>query len=131
MSASQQSIAQILFRSLSERSGPKRDTRRPVSLKNVAEVAEVRPDEAITVVEAFRRSDRSFLMPPEDQALTPETLIDISHESLIRQWQRMKDWVEREAQSAEIYRRLEQTALLHAEKRAGYLHGLDYFKVTE
>ncbi|MGH8551147.1 MAG: NACHT and WD repeat domain-containing protein [Methylococcales bacterium] len=127
----QQTIAEILFRSLSERSGPKRDTRRPVSLQTVAEVAGVKPDEVIAVVEAFRRSDRSFLMPPEEQPLTPETLIDISHESLIRQWQRMKEWVEREAQSAEIYRRLEQTALLYSEKRAGLLQGLDLFPVIE
>ena len=131
LTLTQRSIAEILFRSLSERSGPKRDTRRPVSLQNVAEVAGVKPEDVMPVIEAFRRPDRSFLMPPANQPLAPETLIDISHESLIRQWQRMKEWVEQEAQSAETYRRLEQTALLHSEKHAGLLQGLDLFSVSE
>jgi WD40 repeat protein len=38
--------------------------------------------------------------------------LDISHESLIRQWQRLNQWVEQEALSADTYRRLEQTARL-------------------
>ena len=50
-------------------------------------------DEAavIAVIEIFRREGRSFLMPPPTDALTGapihlnrESLIDISHESLIR-----------------------------------------------
>ncbi|MGR9105954.1 MAG: NACHT and WD repeat domain-containing protein [Gammaproteobacteria bacterium] len=131
LSATQQTIAEILLRSLSERSGLKRDTRRPVSLQTVAEIAGVEPEELIPVVEAFRRVDRSFLTPAVGIPLTPETVIDISHESLIRQWQRMTEWVDREARSAETYRRLEQTAILHGEKRAGYLHGLDLFPVIE
>ena len=39
-------------------------------------------------------------------------MLDISHESLIRQWQRLNQWVEQEALSADNYRRLEQTARL-------------------
>ncbi|MDD5322089.1 MAG: ATP-binding protein [Methylococcales bacterium] len=111
----QQTIAEIMFRALTERSGPKRDTRRPVSLQTVANIADVDIEQVIPVIEAFRGADRSFLTPPEGKPLTADTLIDISHESLIRQWQRMKDWVEFEAKSAETYRRLEQTALLHSQ----------------
>ena len=120
-----------MFRALTERSGARRDTRRPVSLQTVADIAGVGIEQVIPVIEVFRRADRSFVMPPEGQPLTAETLIDISHESLIRQWQRMKEWVEQEAQSADTYRRLEQTALLHSQKRAGLLQGLDLFPVLE
>jgi roadblock/LC7 domain-containing protein len=129
LTTSQKLIAKILFQSLSERSGSKRDTRRSVPLQSIAKIAQVNVSEVIPIIEAFRRSDRSFLMPPENQPLIPETLIDISHESLIRQWQRMKEWVEQEAKSAETYRRLEQTALLNSENRAGLLQGLDLLPV--
>ena len=125
----QQTIAEIMFRALTERTGARRDTRRPVSLQTVASIAGVGIEQVIPVIEVFRRADRSFVMPPEGWTLTAETLIDISHESLIRQWQRMKEWVEREAQSADTYRRLEQTALLHSQKRADLLQGLDLFPV--
>ena len=43
----------------------------------------------------------------------------------------MKLWVEQEAQSADTYRRLEQTAVLHRQKRAGLLQGLDLLPVRE
>ncbi|MFA5923162.1 MAG: ATP-binding protein [Methylococcaceae bacterium] len=90
---SQQAIAETVFRALTERSGPRRDTRRPFSLQTVAGIAGADIEQVISVIEVFRRADRSFVMPPVGQPLTAETLIDISHESLIRQWQRMKVWV--------------------------------------
>src|SRR5262249_3847132 len=51
--------------------------------------------------------------------LEPETILDISHESLIRQWERLREWAEAESSSAEMYRRLEKTASLWRAKRAG------------
>jgi hypothetical protein len=105
-----QRVAEVLFRCLSERSLERRDTRRPVPVKTVAAVAGVSWRQVAEVVEVFRRPDRSFLTPPVGTALHPETMLDISHESLIRQWRRMTEWVEKEARSAESYRHLEQTA---------------------
>ena len=127
----QQVLAEILFRALSERSGAKRDTRRPVTLQAVADIAGVSMDKLIPVIDVFRQAERSFILPPQGLPLTKETLLDISHESLIRQWQRMKDWVEQEAQSAETYRRLEQSALLHSQKKGRLLQGLDLFPVLD
>jgi energy-coupling factor transporter ATP-binding protein EcfA2 len=114
-----QRVAEVLFRCLSERSLERRDTRRPVPVSTVAAVAGVSWQQVAEVVEVFRRPDRSFLTPPSGMALHPETILDISHESLIRQWRRMTEWVDKEARSAEAYRRLEQTARLwHAEPEA-------------
>lgn len=106
----QKAIAETLFRSLCERSAARRDTRRPVQLEKVAKVAGVTWEQVATVVEVFRQSNRSFLMPPVDIPLNPDTIIDISHESLIRQWQKLSDWVKAEADSADTYRRLVDTA---------------------
>src|SRR5437762_13099162 len=77
-----------------------------------AAVAGVPPAQVTAVVEAFRRPDRSFITPSAGEPLRPDTVLDISHESLIRQWQRLTQWVEQEALSADTYRRLEQTAHL-------------------
>jgi hypothetical protein len=43
-------------------------------------------------------------------ALDAESTLDISHESLIRQWQTLNTWVEAEAESARQYQRLEDAA---------------------
>jgi hypothetical protein len=53
--------------------------------------------------------------------LKPETVIDISHESLMRVWLSLRKWVEEEAESARIYRRLAESARLHSEGREGLL----------
>ena len=53
--------------------------------------------------------------------LHAESVIDISHESLIRNWQRLKDWVNEEAQSVRIYRRVAETAVLHREGSEGLM----------
>jgi WD40 repeat protein len=106
----QQKLAEILFRSLCEKSSKYRDTRRPVKLSTVASLANVPCEEIIAVVEVFRQQERSFLTPPLGKNLTPNTVLDISHESLIRRWQRLKKWTDAEAESATLYRRLEESA---------------------
>src|SRR5262249_51559059 len=63
---------------------------------------------------AFRDQNRSFLMPPAGEALAANTVIDISHESLMRVWRRLRKWADEEAQSARTYRRLAETADLYA-----------------
>ena len=63
-----------------------RDSRRPASLRSVAEAAGVPVEQVVPVVEAFRHADLSVLVPPPPTPLEPETILDISHESLIRQW---------------------------------------------
>src|SRR5215468_6108432 len=106
----QQYIAAMLFRSLSERGSDRRDTRRPVALSEVATLAQVPWPQVAAVVDVFRREGRSFLTPPTGRALEPDSVLDISHESLIRQWQRLQNWTTEEAEAAELYQRLEDSA---------------------
>ncbi len=109
----QKSIAEILFRNLAEHDESKRDTRRPIRVKKIMALTRKSCAEIEQVVDAFRQVGRAFLMPPAGVKLTPDTLLDIAHESLIRQWHRLQDWTKAEGESASIYRRLEQNMLLH------------------
>lgn len=99
-------IAEILFKALAERGADNREIRRPTPLRLICEIAGATAAEVVSVVDVFRQEGRSFLMPPVGIALLPESVIDISHESLIRNWVRLKDWVSEEADSARTYRRL-------------------------
>jgi hypothetical protein len=114
-------IAEKLFKALTERGADNREIRRPTCLKDICSIAEATAAEVIAVVDVFRGGGRSFLMPPAGVHLEPDTVIDISHESLIRNWLRLKDWVNEEAQSARIYRRLAEAAVLHREGSEGLL----------
>jgi TPR repeat protein len=63
------------------------------------------------VIEAFRSPDCNFLLTSPAGPLKDNTVIDISHESLIRQWNRLSEWLIEEARSAEQYRYYEQQAV--------------------
>jgi tetratricopeptide (TPR) repeat protein len=114
-------VAEALFKSLTERGADNREIRRPTALREVCEIAGASPAEVAAVVEVFRREGRSFLMPPADVALTPETVIDISHESLIRNWARLHEWVRDEGEAARIYRRLAEAAVANRAGEGGLL----------
>ncbi len=76
-------------------------------------------DELMPIIDAYRHSGVTFLMPSPDVELTDQTIIDISHESLMRVWTRLRQWVEEEAQAAGIYRRLSESAALYEQGKAG------------
>ena len=67
-------------------------------------------------IEAFRKTGRNFLTPEPSKALEADSFIDISHESLIRQWTKLSAWLDAEAQDAQLWRRLADAA---ADKRKG------------
>jgi tetratricopeptide (TPR) repeat protein len=112
-------VAEKLFKALTEKGPDNREIRRPITLGEISSITGARQSEVITVIEAFRQPGRSFLMAPAPAALNSESLVDISHESLIRGWARLTEWVDEEARSARIYRRLAETAVLYKEGGAG------------
>jgi WD40 repeat protein len=80
----------------------------------------------IEVANVFRGSGLNFLTPGPDVPLTPDTVLDVSHESLLRRWGRLQQWVEAEAKSADIYRRLAENAKAWKEgSREDYLDKLE------
>jgi WD40 repeat protein len=119
LGADEQRITEVMFRRLSTRTAAGRYIRLPTSLEEVSGVAEVSPQAVLAVVDVFRNPDCCFLTPPWPQEIGPEDILDISHESLILHWDRLRAWVAYEAASAEIYRRLDQTARLWSEGKAG------------
>ena len=100
-------IARHLFCLVTEGEG-ERATRRLAPVAEVAAVSEQPIGEVASVADAFRGPGRSLLMPAPDQALTAATVLDISHESLIRQWGTLKEWDRREAESVRQYHEAER-----------------------
>ena len=118
-------VAQGVFQALTERGVDNRGIRRPTRLDQLTEIVGADQEQVKEVVEAYRNPGVTFLMPPSEVPLEAETVVDISHESLMRVWSRLEDWVDQEAQSARIYRRLAETAGLYGQQRAGLYHDPD------
>lgn len=113
------SIAMRVFQALTDTVTDPRGVRRPTSIGELAAIAGASESDVARVVDGFRRAGRSFLMPPAAVALTPRSIIDLSHESLMRCWTRLIDWAEQERRAAESYVRLSRAARWRAEGTGG------------
>lgn len=112
-------ITSILFKTLTVKEAENRGVRRPTSVAAVAAIAGVPVQEVIDVADIFRRHDRGFLMPPDTMPLNADTILDISHESLMRVWERLAEWTDEEMESANLYKRICENALLYEKGLAG------------
>jgi hypothetical protein len=117
----QKEICVRVFKTLTDTGTDPRGIRRPTSMRTLCAVANAPHDEIDEVLKVFRKPSRSFLMPPEPEKLDPDTVIDISHESLMRVWERLRKWAAAEADSARLYRRLSDTAALQKAGKSGLL----------
>ena len=112
-------ITEKIFKALTDTFSDHRGIRRPTSVRDLASICEASEAKIIRIIEVFRRPGRSFLMPPADVPLEAISIIDLSHESLMRCWERLSGWAEQERTSAEIYARLSDAALWYKEGKAG------------
>ena len=108
-----------VFRALTERVAEGTEVRRPLDFNQLCAVcgggsAQGTAD-VTQVVERYRRADTAFLMPGTEVALSSNPVIDISHESLIRQWQALRGWVRNEAEAEAELQRLVDDARKQAE----------------
>jgi hypothetical protein len=112
-------ITERMFKCLTERGTDNREIRRATPLSRIAAIANAPAADVVRVIDVFRAPLRSFLMPPYGITLDGTFVIDISHESLIRQWKRLRAWVDEEAESRATYLRLVEAARLRRAGRAG------------
>lgn len=119
LSQREKEIAEVLFKTITEKNTENQGLRRPGKIRLVAELAEASEREVIKVVEHFRKSGRSFLMPGMQVALTGESAVEVSHESLMRIWNRLSNWVDEEFESAQMYKRLADAAAMYQIGKTG------------
>ena len=115
----QKQICEIVFKSITEKSNDNVGIRRPAKLSDIAEISGSDEEEVIEVIDNFRGKGRSLLMPGENVALESDSIIEVSHESLIRIWTRLKGWVDEESESARMYKRISEAAEMYQVGRTG------------
>jgi hypothetical protein len=125
-------IAAVIFKRLTARGRSSRESRDPATLAELWAVcgAETPEQQArvTAVIDHFRTGEATFLTPRMEQVpdLDPHTYIDITHESLIRQWKKLRDeWLPEETKFANTF--------LYLVKRAGWetLSGLGLTEAVE
>ncbi|MCB0735885.1 MAG: hypothetical protein KDC92_00135 [Bacteroidetes bacterium] len=120
----QQNLAKVL-KVIGYRTADNKMVRRPATIDQLSAITGLSKPEIEKATAPFRSAENGFLLPDLGEELGNETMIDITHESFIRQWKRYKTWVNEEYQSAELYQRLTESALLFEQGRAGYWRNPD------
>jgi ABC-type oligopeptide transport system ATPase subunit len=112
-------IAEAIFKNITEKNQDNLRLRRPGRINEIGELANATEAEVVTVVNQFRKPGRSFLMPGIHVELSGDSIVEISHESMMRIWTRLSGWVEDEFESSQMYKRLADASAMYQIGRTG------------
>jgi cell division septum initiation protein DivIVA len=118
-----------VFQRLTDRRAGSQDTRRPCPAQELAGVAGVDLATIGAIFAAFSAEGRTFLFS-DDRPLRPDSVVDITHESLIRLWFQLDAWMREEVDAATEFWRVSSAARMRASplgrpQRAELWHGED------
>ena len=122
LDASARPAAESVFRAVTLGTTVANAVRRPTRYGDLVKICGLESDAAVAaVITEFGPRGCQFLTSDIRQSgerLPDNAWIDISHESLIRQWKRLSTWLEKEARASREWQRLKDNA-----DRGGFLYG--------
>jgi WD40 repeat protein/energy-coupling factor transporter ATP-binding protein EcfA2 len=114
-------ICEKLFKIICGKDSDSKGIRYPSNVKTIRSAVPCTGEELIEVIEAFRNPSISVLTPHYSIPINDDSIIDLSHESLIHLWDRLKKWVDEESYSVQMYLRLSEASALYQQGKAGLL----------
>jgi WD40 repeat protein len=105
-------VCESIFRTITEKGGDNRGIRRPTRISQLAAISQADILEIEKIIDIFRAPGRSFIVPAYTNKLNKDSVIDISHESFMRIWERLRVWVDEESSAVQMYKRLAESAAL-------------------
>ena len=124
MSESDLNITKEMFQALTAIDENGRKIRRPALLSQLKELTGATEEILLNIIQKFIEDSRCFLIK-NDTGETGEKIIDISHESLIRQWKTLSDWVDEEDDYASVYLQVAEAYRLKTMNKKDYLSGTE------
>ncbi len=115
-------IVKSLFQALTAIDENGRKIRRPVLLSQLRAITGAGEKQLLAIINLFIKNGRSFLVVNK-AGNTGDKVIDISHESLIRQWNTLSKWVDEEGESATNYLQLAEATKMYKQKKKDFLTG--------
>lgn len=113
LSESGRVICERMFKTITEKGVDNHEVTNPSRIADIAFVTRVGVTDIIDIVEKFRQPDHPFLHPDNKAELNSDTIIDLSHESLMKLWDRLRIWIEEESESILMYKRLADASRLY------------------
>lgn len=110
-----QYVCSRLFRTITTRTDDGKELRRPERISAIASLTGCSKEEVMKVAEVFRAPEYSFITPVKELTLTEESIIDLTHESIIKLWETLRKWLDEEEASRKLYLKIADAAALHQE----------------
>jgi len=114
-------ICERLFKCITEKGVEGRSVRRPTRIKEIAKISNANKEDIKVVVEHFRKPGRTLLTPASGVELDENSIIDISHESFMRIWEVLVEWLEEEHEAIKEYLRISEAAEMHQLGKGGLM----------
>ncbi|HXL58780.1 MAG TPA: hypothetical protein VN958_21100, partial [Chitinophagaceae bacterium] len=122
MSDEELNLTKKIFQALTTIDENGRKIRRPVRLKELQEITGAGKEQLFAIINRFIEDKRSFLVINK-AGEEDDYVIDISHESLIRQWSTLSGWVDEETEASKNYLRLVESSNLYRDKKKDLMAG--------
>lgn len=103
-------VCEKIFKAITGRGTDNRDLSIPLRISDIANITGASVKKIIRIVEKFRQPDHPFLYPAHDVPLNSATVIELTHESIMRLWPRLQYWIREEAESVALYKRLAEAS---------------------
>ena len=129
MNHAEQSACEALFRAITAGRDGGEAVRRPQRLADIATGSGIAIGTLTAVVEQLADPEVSFLHYGRE--LNTQSVIDLTHEALMRQWGRLKDWIASELTRGNAYRRWSDRLADHQAKLSGLLTGADLARALD
>ena len=121
LDSDQKIVCEKLFKTLINFNNTNALVRQPSTFADIVNIIKFSREEVIEVIDVFRKDKRSFLTPDNSLVLSDSSVIDISHESLLRLWRKLNIWIKNERDSVNVYRELCEIALFHQQGKISLL----------
>jgi hypothetical protein len=106
----QKYVCSRIFRTITSRTDDGRELRKPERIYSIAAQTGCTIEEIIAVAEVFRAPEYSFITPSKEVNLTVDSILDLTHESIIRLWSMLRKWMNEEEASKKLYLELARAA---------------------
>lgn len=103
-------VCSRLFRTITTRTDNGRELRKPERVSTIAAQTGCSKKEIISVAEVFRSPEYSFITPSKEVPLNRESILDLTHESIIRLWGTLRKLMDDEEASEKLYLKLAAAA---------------------
>lgn len=107
---SQKKACEKIFKVIARKTIDNREIRQPSKISEIAAITQFDVEQILKVVRAFNTKDRGFIIPGQSVELNYDSHINLSHEALIRNWKRLAQWVDEEADAIKMYLELADAA---------------------